>query len=157
MVCLYGKLQEKIQVEIPENSRKRCEKGAEGMHELSVTESILSYSIEEARKRNASKIKMMRLRMGPFCGLYPECIQMYLDVLAEGTIAEGAKIEAEVLPLSVLCRDCGKESEITRRSIAWPHCGSLRLKILSGKEFMITSMEVEEDGDQSASPDHGVE
>lgn len=122
-------------------------KAAEKMHELAVTQSILEYSLKEAKARNAAKIKAIRLRMGPFTGLYPECIQMYLDVLAEGTIAEGAKIEAEVLPLKVLCRDCGAESEITRRSIACPHCGSLRLKILSGKEFMIYSLEVEEDGD----------
>ena len=133
------------------------QKGADRMHELSVTESILEYSIEEAKKRNAAKIKTIRLRMGPFTGLYPECIQMYLDVLSEGTIAEGARIEAEVLPLQVLCRECGKESEITRKSIACPCCGSLRLKILSGKEFMITSLEVEEYGDQSASSDYGVE
>lgn len=117
------------------------------MHELAVTQSILEYSLKEAEKRKAAKLKAIRLRMGPFTGLYPECIQMYLDVLAEGTIAEGARIEAEVLPLRVLCRDCEKESEITRKRIACPHCGSLRLKILSGKEFMIYSLEVEEDGD----------
>ena len=123
------------------------QKGDRKMHELAVTESILKYSLEEAKKQNAKKIRAIRLRMGPFSGLYPECIQMYLDVLAEGTIAEGARIEAELLPLKVLCRDCGRESEITRKSIACPCCGSLKLKILSGKEFLIYSLEVEEDGD----------
>lgn len=127
------------------------------MHELAVTESILSCCLKEAAKQKAKKIKVIRLRMGPFSGLYPECIQMYLDVLAEGTIAEGARIEAEILPLQVLCRDCGKQSEITRKSIACPHCSSLRLKILSGKEFSIYSLEVEEDGDQGSASDYGVE
>ena len=64
-------------------------------------------------------------------------------MLAEGTIAEGARIEAETLPLKVRCRDCERESEITRASIACPFCGSLRLQILSGNEFLIDRIEVD--------------
>ena len=127
------------------------------MHELSITESILRTSLEEADKCHASRISAIRLCLGPFSGIVPECIQMYLDLLAEGTIAEGAKIEARTLPLKVRCRDCHAESEITRHHIACPACGSLRLQILSGKEFMIESLEVDIDGNQSSSSGNGLE
>ncbi|MDO4293820.1 MAG: hydrogenase maturation nickel metallochaperone HypA [Eubacteriales bacterium] len=127
------------------------------MHELSITESILRTCLAEARRQNALRIRIIRLRLGPFSGIVPECIQMYLELLAEGTIAEGARIEAVTAPLQVRCRDCGRESRITRRHIACPHCGSLRLQILSANEFMIESMEVDTDGNQSASPGHGME
>lgn len=127
------------------------------MHELSITESILRTSLEEADKRHASKITAIRLRLGPFSGIVPECIQTYLDLLAEGTIAEGAVIKAVTLPLRIRCRDCGAENEITRHHIACPVCGSLRLQILSGKEFMIESLEVEIDGNQGASSGDGLE
>lgn len=90
-------------------------------------------------------------------GLVPDCIQIYLDMLSEGTIAEGAHIEAEFLPVKVRCRDCGRDGEITPHHLACPHCGSLRLQILSGKEFYIKSMEVDIDGDKSTAPDHGLE
>ena len=113
------------------------------MHELSITESILRTSLEEAKKQGAVKIRTIRLLLGPFSGVVPECIQTYLDMLAEGTIAEGARIEAETLPLKVRCRDCSKESEITRASIACPFCGSLRLQILSGNELLIDRLEVD--------------
>lgn len=115
------------------------------MHELSITESILQTSIQEAEKQHAVKIRTIRLLLGQFSGIVPECIQMYLDLLSEGTIAEGAKVEATVLPLKVRCRDCGLESGITRSRIACPSCGSLRLQILSGREFMIDSLEVDTD------------
>ena len=88
------------------------------MHELSITESILDASLKEARRHNAAKIRTIRLLLGPFSGIVPECIQMYLDLLAEGTMAEGARVEAVVLPLKVRCQDCGRESEITRSHIA---------------------------------------
>ena len=127
------------------------------MHELSITQEILRYSIQEAKRQDADRIRAIRLRLGPFSGIVPECIQMYLDLLSEGTIAQGAKIEAVIQPLKIRCRDCGRESEITRSHIACPFCGSLRLKILSGKEFLIESLEVDIRGYQSAPSGDGME
>ena len=117
------------------------------MHELSITQSILDYSLSEEKKHGGVKIREIRLLLGPFSGIVPECIQMYMDLLAEGTIAQGVKIKATTLPLKVRCRDCGKESEITRRHIACPFCESLRLEILSSNDFIIDSLEVDTDGD----------
>ena len=85
------------------------------MHELAITQSILDISLKAAQAHSARRIRAIRLTIGPFSGIVPECVQMYLDVLAKGTIAEGAKIEAVTLPLRVRCRACGQESEIDRR------------------------------------------
>ena len=82
---------------------------------------------------------------------------MAQDMLSEGTIAEGARIEAEFPPVRVRCRDCRKEGEITPHHLACPHCGSLRLKLLSGKEFYIKSMEVDINGDQNTASGNGLE
>ena len=127
------------------------------MHELSITEHLLDYCIREAEKQRAEKIRTIRLCIGPMRDIVPDCIQIYLDMLSEGTIAEGARIETEYLPLNVRCRECGKTSEITPHDLRCPHCGGLHLEILSGKEFYIKSMEVDTDGDQSPAPDHGLE
>ena len=113
------------------------------MHELAITQSILDISLQAAQARHARRIRAIRLTLGPFSGVVPDCVQMYLDVLAKGTMAEGAQVEARTAPLRVLCRECGRESEITREHIACPFCGSLRLKTLSGREFMVESLEVD--------------
>ena len=113
------------------------------MHELSITQSILDISLKAAREQHASRIRIIRLKLGAFSGVVPECVQMYLDVLAKGTIAEGAVIEAERLPLRVQCRDCGAIGEIDRRHIACPVCGSINLHRLSGREFLVGSLEVD--------------
>lgn len=127
------------------------------MHELSITEHLLDYCIREAERQNASKIRVIRLCIGQLNGLVPDCIQVYLDMLSEGTIAEGARIEAEFPPVKVRCRDCGLAGEITPHHLSCPVCGSLRLEILSGKEFYIKSMEVDIDGDKSTASDYGLE
>ena len=127
------------------------------MHELSITEHLLEHCISEAKSRNASRIRVIRLCIGQLRGIVPDCIQIYLDMLSEGTVAEGARIEAEFLPVKVQCRDCGREGEITPHHLCCPHCGSLNLKLLSGKEFYIKSLEVDIDGDKSTASDHGLE
>lgn len=127
------------------------------MHELSITEHLLEDCINSARGQNVSRIRTIRLCIGQLRGIVPECIQVYLDMLSKGTLAEGARIEAEFPPVKVRCRDCGMEGEITPRRLECPHCGSLRLELLSGKEFYIKSMEVDIDGDQSTASDHGLE
>ena len=119
------------------------------MHELSITEHILNDCIREAQAQNASRIRVIRLCIGQLRGIVPDCIQIYLDMLAEGTIAE--------LPVKVHCMDCGKDGEITPHHLQCPHCGSMRLKLLSGKEFYIKSLEVDIDGDQSTASGNGLE
>lgn len=113
------------------------------MHELAITERILNICLDEAKKQKLSKITAIHLQLGPFSGIVPDCIQMYLDLLAENTVVQGAVVKATVLPLKVRCRDCGRTAEITRQQIACPHCKSLRLQMLSGNEFTIEHLEAE--------------
>ena len=127
------------------------------MHELSITEHLLADCIQRAQAAGAGKIRKIHLCIGRLRGIVPDCIQVYLDMLSEGTIAEGAQITAEFLPVQVLCRDCGRQGEITPHHLQCPYCGSLRLKLLSGKEFYIKSMEVDSNGDPSTAPGHGLE
>ena len=99
------------------------------MHELTITQSILDISLQAAQAQHARRIRAIRLTMGPFSGVVPECVQMYLDVLAKG--------------LRVHCRACGRDSEIDRRRIACPFCGGVDLQRLSGREFLVDSLEVD--------------
>lgn len=113
------------------------------MHELEITQHILADSIREAERHGAKAIREIRLAIGPFSGFVPECIQMYMDVLAEGTIAQGVRIKTRIIPLRVLCQDCGETAQIDRTHIECPHCHGLNLKRLSGNECMIESLEVD--------------
>lgn len=127
------------------------------MHELAITERILEICLKAAAEKNAARIREVYLCMGPFSGVVPECVELYFSVLAQDTIAKDAVLHTTCLPVKVHCQDCGAESEITRTSIACPRCKSLRLKMLSGKEFFVDRLEVDTDGDKSAASGDGVE
>lgn len=113
------------------------------MHEIDITQHILKDVIKIAESNNAKKVTEIRLVLGPFSGFVPECIQMYMDLLAKDTICHGVQIKVKEIPLKVYCNQCHKEALIDRKHIECPFCHSIDLKRLSGNECLIESIEVE--------------
>lgn len=113
------------------------------MHELPVTEGILKIVVEEANKHNAQRVTRIRVKMGVLSDLLPDCINSYFEILSKGSIAEGAVIEVDKLPLKVKCKSCQNVSEIEIKSFRCPVCESQDLTIIHGNEFYIDSLEVE--------------
>lgn len=113
------------------------------MHEMEITQHILQDVLTTAQNYQAKRVTEITLALGPFCGFVPECIQMYMDVIAQDTMAKGVKIKVNEIPLKVLCNSCHKESQIDRKHIECPYCHSIDLKRLSGKECVIESIKVE--------------
>lgn len=117
------------------------------MHELPITQSIVRIAVEEAEKHNIAKINEIRLKIGELSGLVPECIQQYFDIASEGTVAEGAQIIINKIPITMKCTSCnfsGETHSFTENKC--PICSSLNMKLVHGNEFYIDSMEVEENG-----------
>lgn len=118
------------------------------MHELPITQSIVNIAVEEGEKHNVNKILEIRLKIGELSGLVPECIQQYFDFASKGTIAEGAQIKITKIPITMKCLDCGFNGETNSfRDNKCPICNSRDMKLASGNEFYIDSIEVDGDGD----------
>lgn len=113
------------------------------MHELAATEGIIRIATDEAKKHDINKIISIKIKMGVMSDLLPECINSYFEIASKNTAAEGAVLVIEKIPLKVSCNECGGVSEIDIRHFRCPLCGSQKLKIISGTEFYIDSMEVE--------------
>ncbi len=113
------------------------------MHEMAITQGIIDASVPEAKRHGAKRILEIRLRIGEFSGVFPEYIQEYFNIASRGTLAEGAKLIIDRIPITIRCNDCGYEGEIPKRKIHCPECGSAGIKLLSGKEYYVDSLEVE--------------
>lgn len=113
------------------------------MHELSITQSILDIARKAAEEHGARRVQSVRIMLGEYSGVVPQCIQYYFDVISKGTIAEGARLDIRRLPVVIRCHRCGRESRIDRRQVRCPLCGSTELKLIQGREFYIESLEVE--------------
>jgi hydrogenase nickel incorporation protein HypA/HybF len=113
------------------------------MHELSVTESILEIALRHAQKAGATRIAVLNLVVGQLSSLVDDSVQFYWDIISEDTLAEGATLNFRRISVELGCLDCNERYQPHSDDLACPACGSIRIKVLSGEEFYVESIEVQ--------------
>ena len=73
------------------------------MHSLSMAQDILQAALMEAEKYDGKRIKAIGVKIGDETFMESDSLQFCLEAMAEGTIAEGARIEVEL----VVATACG--------------------------------------------------
>ena len=115
------------------------------MHELSVTESILEISLRHARDAHASKITNLYLVIGQLASIVDDSVQFYWDIVAKDTLAEGAVLHFRRLPATLMCLDCTHEFNPGNDGFFCPECKSERVKVVSGDEFYMEAIDIEDE------------
>jgi hydrogenase nickel incorporation protein HypA/HybF len=113
------------------------------MHEYSVTKGMLSTVLEEALKAKAKKVTEIRLVLGDLSTIIDDSVQMYFDIMSEGTIAEKAKLIFKRISAEFQCNECGERFDKPHKGFECPKCGALGRPTGVGKEFYIESIEIE--------------
>ncbi len=112
------------------------------MHEYGVTESIIRIVEDKAKEAGVTKVTSIHIVVGALTGFVPDCIRFYYDTMSKNTIAEGATLEFEELPLRLRCRSCADVFEPITREWKCPACGAPEIDIEGGRELYIKEMEV---------------
>ena len=112
------------------------------MHEVSLMEQTLEIALENARSQGGNKIHTVKMRIGTISGVVPEALEFAFEVVTEGTMAEGATLEIEIVPVVCHCPHCGANFEPDELFYECPQCGNFSNQILAGKEIELTSLEV---------------
>jgi len=113
------------------------------MHELAVTQSILDISMRHAQKADAKRVTDINLVIGQFSSIVDDSIQFYLDIIANGTIAQGATLHFNRIPGEMTCGNCGHTFRPSDKTFACPSCDSGLVRITKGDEFRVESIDVE--------------
>ena len=113
------------------------------MHELAVTTNVREIALRHAE--NAGRVREVRLVIGQLSSMIDDSVQFYWDIISEGTKAAGSKLIFSRIPAVLKCQACGEEYPIaTRYDLTCPACGGLKVRVLTGEEFYVESIEVEE-------------
>jgi hydrogenase nickel incorporation protein HypA/HybF len=113
------------------------------MHELAVTQNILNIAVRHAMQANAVRVTSLHLVIGQFSSLVDDSVQFYWDMISAGTPCEGAQLQFERRSATLKCLDCDQTYRLTGELTDCPNCHSARIKIVSGEEFYLDSIEVE--------------
>ena len=72
-----------------------------------------------------------------------ESVQFYWDFVAKDTIAQGATLYFERIKATFVCDDCGTVFD-RNEHYTCPTCGSGQVRVKTGEEFYLKSIEIEE-------------
>jgi hydrogenase nickel incorporation protein HypA/HybF len=113
------------------------------MHELSITQSVLSIVLEKANEAHASKVSKINIVIGELSGVVEECVQFYFDLLSKDTIAAETTVSFRQSHTQLRCRTCATIFSPYNSNWACPNCREQKIEIISGRELYIESIEVE--------------
>jgi hydrogenase nickel incorporation protein HypA/HybF len=112
------------------------------MHEYPVTLEIVRIASEAAQKEKGH-VAAINLVVGEESGFIGESIQMYFDVIAKGTLCEGASLHIEGVRPKLRCSKCGQLFYRKPFDFSCPVCGGDGLPTDIGREFYVKNVEVE--------------
>ena len=113
------------------------------MHELAIAQGILQIVREQEEKKGFSRVLEIRLKIGEFSGILPDCLLEFFPVAAKGTSAEGAALHIESVPARFRCPACGYEGAADRKNACCPACGSTAIQMTAGRELFVENLKVE--------------
>jgi hydrogenase nickel incorporation protein HypA/HybF len=113
------------------------------MHELSVTESIASICLKHAQMNNAQRVIRVNVKLGELTGIVDHYVAFYWDMVTKDTVAQGAELNFIKIPVKAYCPQCKEEFAVVEYDLTCPKCGKADTELVSGREFLVESLEIE--------------
>ncbi len=138
----------------PKLTEERRAEGT-GMHELSVCGAIADAVLERAGGR---RVVSVQLQVGHLRQLVPASLEFCWSILSEGGALAGSTLDIDHVPAVIECGECGRRTQLDTPLMVCPGCSSGLVEVVAGREFLITSIELQDEGeDGPTDPGHPEE
>lgn len=116
------------------------------MHELSIAYSVVETVENAALEAGASKVSLVRLKIGRLSGVVIDSLRFSFEIAAENTLLAGATLEIEDVLIKVRCEPCQHDFTLKDTHIfRCPQCDEPTPNIIEGRELDIVSVELGEE------------
>jgi hydrogenase nickel incorporation protein HypA/HybF len=122
------------------------------MHDVTAAQRIAGTVLQTAQHQGAECVERVEIALGAMTMIDPEQLEFWLEQVLRGTVAEGAEVRIEQLPLRVRCKACDYEGEVEVPDDPiyhlmpyvpeCPECGSDELEVLGGDACVVRGMRV---------------
>jgi len=117
------------------------------VHELSICGSIGEIATRHAAGR---AVKVINLRVGQLRQVVPDTLVYCWELVSADTPLAGSRISVETVPVRIRCRSCEHVTDVGEVPVfVCGGCGGFDAEVISGEEFLITSLELVEEGASS--------
>jgi len=111
------------------------------MHEAAITSGLMRLLLEQAAKHAVTRVTRVTVRIGRLKAVEPRSLAACFEMFAEGTLAEGAELVIESVPITGRCQSCGVLFEVEKYVFRCLECQGSDIAILSGEELYMDSFE----------------
>lgn len=122
------------------------------MHEFSAATQLVEAVLSELERRKVKRVLEVRVLVGKLSFLNPEQLKFAYEILSEGTLLKGSKLQVEEKEGVIECLKCGFRGGLPVEDdpyyhlaipfLRCPRCGG-ESKIVEGREFAVKSVRVE--------------
>lgn len=112
------------------------------MHEISLMQQVIEMAQGYAAQHQAQTIHRIRLRVGAGAGVVPEALEFAFEAVTHQTLAAGAALEIETVPIRCYCPACDAEFEPDDVIYLCPGCQRLSTDLRQGRDLELASLEM---------------
>lgn len=111
------------------------------MHELSLCRSI--YAVADRAREGRRPVEVIHLQVGQLRQVVPQTLQYCWTIVTDQTELHGSRLDIEHLAIRLRCEDCQTVTGVAHDLVlTCSRCGSARVSVTQGEEFMLTSMDL---------------
>lgn len=115
------------------------------MHELGIAVQIVESAISSIPSGLAGQpVQRLLLDIGRMAGITVPSLRFCLEAVSRGTVMETAEVVINEVPVTLECISCLAIWTIQEPDFLCKKCGSGDIKMLSGREMIIRSIEIKE-------------
>ncbi len=111
------------------------------MHEYSIVQALLDLVEVEARKRNATSVRRVRVRVGALSGVEPDLLLSAYNLVREHSVCQGADLEIHQVGARWTCPQCATDLPSGQR-LQCKACG-VPARLDAGDEIILEQVELE--------------
>ncbi|MGH9071625.1 MAG: hydrogenase maturation nickel metallochaperone HypA [Acidimicrobiales bacterium] len=108
------------------------------MHETAVSQAIFD---TVSRNAEGQRVERVDVRIGHFRQVVPDALVFAWEMQVMGTELDGTLLVVDHVPGVIECRTCGASTTLEDPILLCGSCDSADVKMVSGEEFTITSID----------------
>ncbi len=113
------------------------------MHEMGIAMQIIEIAVASIPDDLKNpRVERVNLKVGKLAAVVPESLSFCFQIAVQDTPLCDAELNIEEIPLKIRCTDCNVEWTAHEPVFVCRNCNGTSVKMLSGRELDITSIEV---------------